>query len=115
MKEYNRATKKWEEKTTEIVNNLKKPDMCRGKKPHDFMLRVPDYSNLRRNDDLPLEVVEMYYRLKDEQYKLEYDSQIALETSGVYYRYPAKLRKETKHYKCAVCGKEESVYFTPSH
>lgn len=109
MKEYNRKTKRWEERGTEQVPDLKKPDLCRGKQPHDFVLVVPDYSNSHKNDDIPQESIETFYQLIDSLNEAKKAVQKAIDSLGINYKvfYFHDSQGERRHRKCSVCGKQE--------
>ncbi len=107
MKEYNRTTKRWEEKSTEQVPDLKKPEFCRGKQPHDYILTVPEYSNSHKNDDVSQENIEKFYELLDSLNEAKKAVQVAIDSLGISYKvfYFHDSQGEKRHLKCSVCGK----------
>lgn len=104
MKEYNRKTRKWEEKTTEQVGELKKKELCRGGNAHKMVLVLPSYLKM---DSLPIEIIEKYYeseqRIADFKVK-EIDYQNSLGIFTKKYKYELKV---TRYLRCEVCGKKD--------
>lgn len=114
MKEYNRQTRKWEVTTTEKVGDLKKRDLCRAKKPHDFVLVMPDYMGNYLMTDLPTDVVEKYYESEDRIWDFEKKEGDYKESLGIIRRDNRSFFRSyrcSRHYKCSVCGKKD--YVTP--
>ena len=110
MKEYNRQTRKWEEKSTEVVPDLKTRILCIKKQPHDYVLRVPDYYGNHINDDLTEEQVLLYYKVKDEIYEYNKNANKILEDAGVTIRRVPIFNKEARFYECKVCGRQRVDY-----
>jgi len=109
MKEYNRQTKKYEEKSTEQIGDLKKRELCRGKKPHEWLFVIPDYSRSHKNDDLPQIVVEFFYykmKLLDEYRK---NLQQEFDEVGINFRFGSHFIEKHKHRRCSVCGKQDYI------
>lgn len=104
MKEYNRETKRWEE-PNEKEGSLKKKKMCRGNKPHDFQLALPDY--IAKNQTFSSEAIQSYY--ESEQRVLEFQSKEEefLKSIGIEKRFGRVYNKVHKHFTCSVCGKKE--------
>jgi len=108
VKEYNRKTKQWEEKSTEKVGELKKKDTCRGGKPHDFRLTLPPYYRNFFDTDVPESIAEKWYESEErvracEAKEAVYQQEVlGLKISG--WRYIASSPR-AKHYRCTVCGK----------
>lgn len=105
MKEYNRKTKLWEEVSTEKVGNLKKVDKCKGFPAHDYRLCLPSYFEHRGIQDTPEEIVEKWYEseqricdFKKAEAKIQFDL-------GLGNKYHDYEYSNTKHYRCANCGK----------
>jgi hypothetical protein len=104
---YNRQLKKWVEEE-KPVGSLKKPDTCKGGRPHEFELVIPKYIS---TDHIltEKEILDYYKIVKD---KLESDNKydeklkkIGIRHSSFYY-----TRKINLHYKCTRCGKEQIKY-----
>lgn len=108
MKEYDRDKKMWvkPETLTEKVTVLKKSELCRGKKPHEYVLIVPDYSNSHKNDDLSQETVDRFYALMDEHHEHNKKYQKEVDALGINYRVDS-LRPMTRMSRCNVCGKRD--------
>ena len=103
MKEYNRKTKRWED-VDRIVGSLKKPDTCKGKKPHDFVLVIPKY--YRNGKVFNKEQTERFYELEDSKDELTNKVNDEYEKMGLIP--PRRYRPSTnRYYVCSVCGKEK--------
>lgn len=104
MKEYNRKTKKWEN-ITEQVPVLKKKSTCKAGRPHNFVLVLP-FSLTQKRDDYDTKTILAYYESEDricEIQKTEFEFQKSLGIDiprYIFYR-------NTRYYKCDVCGKKE--------
>lgn len=103
MKEYNCKTRKWEEKSTEKVDDLKKPKMCHGGKAHKMVLTIPDYLNVVY-DFTPEDVAEFYASMDRIYEVIEKESAIQ-EKLGLKKRWN---HRETRVLVCEVCGKREN-------
>lgn len=105
MKEYNRKTKRWEEKTTEQVGELKKKEMCRGGNAHKMVLVLPDYlGSYLTVTEIPQEDVVEFYASMDRIYEaIERESAIQVKL-GLKKRWN---HRETRHFRCEVCGKKD--------
>lgn len=66
MKVYNRKTKRWEE--ADKAGSLKKRELCKGKRPHDFVLLIPEY--IRRDHNLFKNEIIQYYQIEEERIKM---------------------------------------------
>lgn len=103
MKKYDHEKKEWvtleeyERRQKQRTNKL-----CRGNKPHDFVLVLPifvsftDSYNFNPNE---------YYRIMDERYEFIENQKKELEKLGIINR--GWNRKETRLYMCAVCKKQK--------
>ena len=105
MKEYNRGTKKWEEKS-EVVGSLKKRETCKAKRPHDWQLIIPDYTNSHKNDDLSQETIIKFYDFMELNAKHQKEVQKTIDEMGISYSVSGQ-REPTRMYRCAVCGKRD--------
>ena len=102
MKEYNHKTRRWEEKK-EKIGSLKKPETCKGKQPHDFVLLIP--SMISRHRPFSKEDILRYYELEADREERESVYNAELAKIGIdSLRYSYKLRK---FYTCSKCGKEK--------
>lgn len=105
MKEYDREKKKWvsvDAKEREL--KLKKRKMCRGGRPHNFVLVLPMYVHFN----------ELYKFNPEEYYKImeEYDAFIdeqdqKFKKLGIVTRFGGGLYGRNKTYMCSVCKKVE--------
>jgi hypothetical protein len=93
-----------EDNSTEQVGSLKKRELCRGKKPHDFQLVMPDYL-VRNNPDLSLELVEKFY--ESEQRIIDFTNNESRELGKLGVFVKRWNRPVMKYYQCSVCGKKE--------
>lgn len=105
MKEYNRVTRKYEE-PQDKAGSLKTRKTCRGGKPHDYQLTLPDH--LKGHDEHTPEVVLEYYaserRIKDfiaNETKLLNSLGIGRSRS---FGYSSPI---VRYYQCSVCRKQE--------
>jgi hypothetical protein len=105
MKEYNRKTKRWEN-IERPATSLKKPETCKGKKSHDFVLLIPKY--VSKDHNLSKDEVEEYYQIEADRHTFEIELDRRLKQIGVNTRRWTGYR--SKFYKCAVCGKEKCEY-----
>lgn len=101
MKEYNRKTKRWEE--PEKNSSLKKPDTCKGKKPHDFVLLVPKW--IKCSHYLSKDEISEYYRLEDERNNMNNQFDLQFSVLGIENR--VYYGPRSRFYRCSVCGKED--------
>lgn len=102
MKEYNRTTKKWEEK--EKQGSLKKRELCKGHRPHKFILILPKW--VKRNHDLFKEEIERYYQLEEARDLINHEYDKKLNEIGVGHSWSSPFRARGRYYRCEVCGKE---------
>mgnify|MGYP000861706160 CR=1 FL=1 len=107
MKEYNRQTKKYEEKKTENVGDLSKRELCRKKEPHNYILVLPEYLQ-RRNQDATEEAINAYYE-SEERVKAFIESELQWKRTfkldvgrGMHI-----FSKVYKYFECSVCGKKK--------
>lgn len=103
MKEYNRKTKKWEEKTTEKVDDLKKSKLCKGKRPHKMRLVLPDHI-MRVNRDLTDEIILAWYESKERVYNFIQSEEEKMKSLGLTDR--SWNHKTHKDFECEECGKK---------
>lgn len=105
MKQYDRETKRWVE--SDVLDkrlSSRDPKVCRGKKPHDFVLVLPLHVH-------PAEGYKgdpkAYYDLMDERYQLLEDFNKKVAEIGVRGSYHLWNRKESRLYICSVCSKRK--------
>ena len=105
MKHYDRKLKKWvtEEKP---MTSLKRPETCKGKKPHEWVLMIPKHVGTRRS--LFKEEIAEYYKIKEEHAQADRDFGDRYDKIGVNMRY--YYGESYRFYKCAVCGKEKTEF-----
>ena len=103
MKEYNRTTKKYEE-ATDI--KLKKRELCRGGREHDYVLVLPDHVNYNETYKFN---PEKYYELVDKQSDLEDKLNTELAEMGIVNRFGSvRLAwRARKCFMCSVCKKKK--------
>lgn len=103
MKEYNRKTKRWEERK-EPTGSLKKPKNCRGGKPHEFELCLPSWVQTLKT--FTLADVERYYNILEWRKKTDITEHKSLTELGV--RNCFIDFKVIRHYNCIHCGKRKT-------
>jgi len=107
MKEYNRKTRKWEEKSTEVVPDLKTRELCLKKQPHNYVLKIPSYHTKYYHEDYTEEQVLLYYKVKDTLFEMTEAQNKILEDAGITNSIWRQRSKEPRTYKCDVCGKQK--------
>lgn len=107
MKEYNRKTKRWEEKSTEKVGDLKKEKLCKGHRPHDMQLVLPPYLyHSSPEPELTPNQIKKYYAIEDARTTCNDKFDMRLAELGINKR-SGWAKFDTRHYKCANCGKKK--------
>lgn len=106
MKVYDRKSKKWVEEDVVKAGSLKKPDTCKGKRPHNFILVLPEY--IKTTTEITPEAVAKYYEIEEETHTLLVNQ--ANKLAGIGIRSTGWNRKPTKYYRCDVCGKKDYIY-----
>lgn len=105
MKEYNRKTKRWEEKDNTNIK-LKKRDTCKGGKLHDWVLTLPfGYEHIEGLYVDAMPVYEAFEALQAMSDTLHTE----LKRVGIVRKSRTSWSKyylETKQYVCSVCGKK---------
>lgn len=103
MKEYNRTTKKYEEVTN---IKLKKRELCKGEKPHDYVLVLPDHETYDENYKFN---PEKYYEILEDLGRYEEMVAKSLIEMGIKSRYGRFVmsRWVHRHYICSVCKKKK--------
>ena len=110
MKEYNRTTKKYEEKS-EVVGSLKKKETCRGGKPHDFLIVLPEFISMRNRDiDTATENVIKYYESEDRIHDFIQKEVEFKKSLGIHIGVSGWKSKITRYFRCSVCGKKDCEY-----
>ena len=103
MKEYNRTTKKWGE-ATDI--KLKKRELCKGGKEHDYLLVLPDYVSYTESYKFN---PEAYYELMEDLDKYTKENDRKLVEMGLKSRLFRFLPSSStrRNYMCSVCKKKK--------
>ncbi len=105
MKIYDREKKKWvSQEAYEKSRNARDKKLCRGKRPHDFVLVLPDYVSYSANYNFKPEI---YYEICDETQAFLGKQKERLIAMGIIPRYGIGGRKETRLYMCSVCKKRD--------
>jgi len=105
MKEYNRTTKRWEEKDESKIGSLKKRKLCKGRKEHDFQLCLPDY--LDKHQTLTPEAIQEYYNSEERIANFLKNESELLSSLGIIKSRYHGISRLIKYFKCSVCGKKE--------
>lgn len=101
MKEYNRRTKRWEEK--EKIGSLKKRETCKGGKEHEWVLMIPKY--ISRTHNLSKEEIREYYKI--EQDRIDFETTLADRCAKIGVKGRYWIGGNSKFYMCAICKKEK--------
>ncbi len=105
MKKYHRETREWvTEEEYDRRMNLRDTKLCRGKKPHDYVLVLPHGVTYTEDYNFKPEV---YYEMMDEIGAFEKSRWDLLASMGIKPRYMPWNRKESRLYMCAVCKKQK--------
>lgn len=110
MKRYDREKRKYISEE-EYQEGKKKRELCRGGKPHDYILVLP-YHARHTDSVLGIDIAEEYYRIIDEFEDLLDKREERLKAIGVtegFYR--SSIRRE-REYVCSVCQKKHFESFT---
>ena len=106
MKKYDRETKKWvDAEVLDKRQNERDKKLCRGKKPHDFVLVLP--SSVTYDSTYKFNPEE-YYKLMDEQYEYQEEIKKKLKALGIeskrfgFYKY-----EQIRYFMCSVCKKQK--------
>ena len=103
MKEYNRQTRKWEEKTTG-QGKFTQRDTCKGGRPHDYILSLPSY--IKITDAIQPEAIPEYYLSEERRQKFNHEEDEKLASLGL--RTSRWQPKEvTRYYRCVICDKRK--------
>ena len=109
MKVYDRDKRKWVEQDVlekEREAKLKKAKLCRGQKPHDFLLVLPSYVPKLKGDHTQEEIEEYYLSEKRVAEFMEQEKE-NLAKYGIGSRSSFRLGRQTKYYECSICRKKE--------
>ena len=98
---YDRQMGKWVH--PDNVTSLKKPKTCRGGKPHDWQLVIPDYVSLTKI--CTEEMAKAYYESEERVREFTLQEEKELEKIGI--KSHSWLGFGSRHYKCIVCGKKD--------
>lgn len=99
-------SKKIEHEYDSNGKSLKKRETCRGGKPHDFVLVLPDH--VTYNEDYQFNP-EAYYQLEEERIAFDKDMERRALELGITnkYRYSRDMFGVRRCYRCSVCYKKE--------
>lgn len=107
MKKYDENLRKYVSvEEYERTHQLRDKSVCRGKKPHDFVLVLPymvSYTSEYKFNP------EEYYRVMDELFDIKEKKYQELETLGIKSS-RGWNRQETRLYMCSVCKKQKYEY-----
>lgn len=104
MKKYDRTTKRWvDADTLDKRMNKRDPEACRGKKPHDYVLVLPDHVKYDSTYNFK---AEQYYELSDAKHALLEGYREQLGKMGIREAWGWN-HKETRMYICTVCKKRK--------
>lgn len=110
MKKYDRSSKKWISiEEYERIHKPRNKEFCRGKKPHDFVLVLPEYvSYNEKYQHNP----EAYYELIDAIDVFEEELDRRIKDLGVVERFSrgTKWKRSYRFYLCSVCKKKHYEY-----
>lgn len=111
MKQYDYKARKWitQEEYDKRYPPHKDKEICRGKKPHDWILVLPNYvgytETYRHNP-------EVYYKLMEEAQTYSENLSKRLLELGIKSRYHMSFASFAEHklYICSVCKKQKTIY-----
>ena len=106
MKKYDSKLRKWV--SIEEYERTHKPrdkKVCRGGKPHDYILVLPYYTDY---DSTYKHNPQEYYKMMDERKEFIDNQNKEFEAMGIKpKRYWGDGRRESRLYMCSVCKKSE--------
>ena len=107
MKKYIREKKKWVSVEEYDRFYSKKKEGCRGGKPHDFLLVLPDY--LAKWDGKSPYNAKAYYDKMDERREFIKKQEDELLVLGIICRENSwrVMSRETRRLMCSVCKKQD--------
>lgn len=107
MKKYHRESRTWvSAEEFERLSSLKKKELCIGKKPHDFILVLPDYYTY---DDTYEFDAEKLYKLLEEEQEYQENLKERMKDIGVHPKYSRTYRPPIhRYYQCSICNKKKS-------
>lgn len=111
MKKYDPAKKKYVSiEEYEKTYNPRDKKLCRGKKPHDFVLILPPWVTYSTGYEFN---PERYYDLLDELAEFEVRTYKKIVDMGVKSVYGGRLqaKKTSRYFACTVCNKREHQFF----
>lgn len=103
MKHYDRKKKKWVD--GEAPDTKKSPrdkDICRGQKPHDFVLVLPDHVTYTNTYNFN---AQAYYDILDEIDDFEIKAHQRMQELGIQSKYSSFRYRRMRLYMCSVCKK----------
>lgn len=108
MKKYDREKKKWVSvEAYDKSHKHKDKDLCKGSRPHNFMLVLPLYVTHTLKYDYD---AQKYYDVMDEEFEFKNKQRERLENMGINIRRHYYDKKETRFYVCSICGKQRYDY-----
>jgi hypothetical protein len=103
MKHYDRKLKKWVEEEKPMTS-LKRPETCKGKKPHEWVLMIPFRDS--RHNAFHKDDIEKYYEIEEKRRLADEFFDEELKKIGIgrsfHYHYPLR-----RFYVCSRCLKEK--------
>lgn len=108
MKKYDNKLKKYvTQEEWDKSHKHKDKDLCKGKRPHDFVLVLPFH--ITYNSTYKFNP-EMYYKIVDEINEFKEKQDKRLIDMGIVKRYGDWNRAETRCFMCSVCKKQKYEY-----
>jgi hypothetical protein len=104
MKVYDRQKKKWVDEETVKSGSLKSRVLCKGKRPHNFILTLPDYMRSFSRELTPDEA-EKFYIIEEET--KEFLTSQAKKLADLGIRNTGYIGRVIRYYRCDVCGKKD--------
>ena len=98
---FDRQTGKWV--LLDNVSSLKKPKTCRGGKPHDWQLVIPDYISLTK--PMTEEMAVAYYESEERVREFTEQENKKLDKIGIKSHHWTGFG--SRHYRCKVCDKKD--------
>jgi len=108
MKKYDRIKKQWVDEKDLTPTSLKTRKTCRGGRPHNFLLVLPDYLAKPTRELTQDEILE-YYKSEDRIADFFKGEKNRLLQFGIDVRY-GYSRSNTRYLECEICRKKDYEY-----
>lgn len=107
MKEYNRKTKRWEE-SKDPGGSLKKRELCKGGRPHNFIPCLQRWVNCNKVETP--ELIAAYYALREEEKKSDQEFKDRERKLLGLNSYEIFIGGDYKEEICTVCARRKTLW-----